>query len=223
MSKIIKDCKYEIEFQNLLLDNSNYFLPRYALQRPAVKTMINGNLYEPMTHKLVEKISHMKLGSIVHAGAFYGDMLPSFSKKVNGVVYAFEPVLENYILAKLTVESNNLQNVVLLNSALSDVITNLKINTKHSENLHAGGSSKISNYGQMCTSFAIDNLNAQDILLIHLDIEGHELMALQGGVITIKRCKPVIALEDNKKNCNSFLVNLNYEFCKKIPGLNIWI
>ena len=55
---------------------------------------------------------------MVHAGTFFGDMLPSLSAKCPATVFAFEPVLENYVLAKLTVSENNLGNVLLLNSAL---------------------------------------------------------------------------------------------------------
>lgn len=213
---------FQIEFKSALIDGRKYFVPSYALHRPAVKCVLKGEMSEPETHTMVELLGLHRAGSIVHAGTFFGDMLPNFSKFTQGRVYAFEPVLENYVLAKLCVEQNDLTNVVIINSALSDSIANLKINTVQGNGIHAGGSSTISNSGHMCTSLKIDNLEADDIVLIQLDVEGHELQALSGALETIKRCRPVIAIEDNEKACDSFLTDIDYQFVKKIPGLKIW-
>lgn len=220
---ILNEEKYEIKFKNIFFGGDKYFLPKYALHRQAVKAFLNGNLQEPDTHKMVKQICSKRQGSIIHAGAFFGDMLPSFSKFVQGKVYAFEPVLENFVLGKLTIEANNLHNVILMNAALSDNISNLKIDTRDGNDNHAGGGSIISDTGQICTSLKIDNLEVSDIVLIQLDVEEHELVALNGALETIRRCRPVIAVEDNKKNCDNFFKNLNYRFVKKIPGLNIWV
>ena len=148
--------------------------------------------------------------------------MPNFSKFTQGRVYAFEPVLENFVLAKLCVEQNDLTNVILMNSALSDSIANLSIDTNQKNGLHAGGGSTISNSGHICTSLKIDNLEADDIVLIQFDVEGHELEVLSGALDTIKRCRQVIAIEDNEKACNGFMSNIDYHFVKKIPGLKIW-
>ena len=64
---------------------------------------------------------------------------------------------------------------------------------------------------------------ATDIALIQLDVEGHELIALQGATATIERCRPVVAVEDNNQNCSAFLLERNYELVGKIPGLSIWV
>lgn len=44
--------------------------------------------------------------------------------------------------------------------------------------------------------FRIDDLNLSFCDLIYLDIEGHEMHALQGGIDTIAQCRPVIVVED---------------------------
>lgn len=44
----------------------------------------------------------------------------------------------------------------------------------------------------------IDGLNLGELDLIYLDIEGYELNALIGGAETIKKLKPVIAVEQKK-------------------------
>ena len=216
------DERYELNFKKIIIDESKYFVPIYAMHRPAVNNISTGKLYEPTTHKFVETLCEQKSGSIIHAGTFFGDMLPNFSKFVNGSVYAFEPVLENFILAKLSVDVNKLSNVILINSALSSSVSNLRINTSQNGDLHAGGASSISEHGQICASLKIDSLDTSDIILIQLDVEGHELDALSGATNTIARCRPIIAIEDNYKRCDNFLFTNDYSIARKIPGLTIW-
>jgi FkbM family methyltransferase len=91
----------------------------------------------------VEFIFSKYYGSMVHAGTFYGDMLPTFSSYVSSNVYAFEPVLENYVLAKICAAKNNLENVLLFNCGLGSSVENLRINTTEGNGQHAGGASKI--------------------------------------------------------------------------------
>ena len=218
----LNDEKFEIEFKRLLLSGDQYFVPKYALHRPAVRKLLSGELYEPDTHNFVNKFCKSFKGSMVHAGTFFGDMLPSFSKCVSGYVYAFEPVLENYILAKLCVEFNNLKNVILMNCALSDDIRNLYIKKYESDGKHAGGASHISDDGTICVTISIDNLNIDDLVLIQLDVEGHEISALKGAQATIRKNRPVIAIEDNSNNCSEFLLDIKYEKVGQLPGLTIW-
>ena len=220
--EFIQDEKFVIKFTHLTLDGNQYFVPKHALHRSAVKNLLNGTLYEPDTHNLVREFCNSFKGSMVHAGTFFGDMIPNFSKSVSGNVYAFEPVFENYILAKLCVDSNNLSNVILMNSALSDSLGNLYINTSEDDGKHAGGASTISDKGAICTAINIDSLNIEDLVSIQLDVEGHELIALTGAQETIQKNRPVIALEDNNDNCADFLTNIKYKNAGHIPGLTIW-
>lgn len=213
---------FEIEFTRLILNEDQYFIPRYALHRPAVKDLLAGNLYEPDTHELVREFCRCFKGSMVHAGTFFGDMIPGFSRSVSGTVYAFEPVLENYILAKICIDNNNLENVLLVNSALSDCMRNLRIDTREGGGKHAGGTSKISVNGVICAAISIDTLNIDDLVLIQLDVEGHELSALKGAQRTIQNSRPLIAIEDNNNNCADYLLALEYENIGRIPGLAIW-
>lgn len=221
-SSFLGDETFEIEFTPVSLEGSRYFAPKYALHRPAVKKMLNGKTYEPDTHRFVREFCSSFEGSMVHAGTFFGDMLPSFSRSVSGTVYAFEPVFENYILAKLCVDANDLANVVLMNSALSESLGNLYMDTQDIHGRHAGGGSAVSDRGKICVATDIDRLDIQDLILIELDVEGHELMALKGAHKTIRKNRPTIAIEDNNDNCADFLHSLNYEKMGKIPGLNLW-
>ena len=221
--EFMQDEKFGVEFTHLTLDGNQYFVPKYALHRPAVKKLLSGTLYEPDTHVFVREFCKSFKGSMVHAGTFFGDMIPNFSRSVSGTVYAFEPVFENYILAKLCVDNNKLENVILMNSALSDRLGNLNINTSEGGGRHSGGASTISDKGAICAAIDIDSFTIEDIVLIQLDVEGHELFALTGAQETIQTNRPVIAIEDNNDNCTDFLRNIKYENAGYIPGLTIWV
>jgi FkbM family methyltransferase len=148
-------------------------------------------------------------------------MLPSFSRACAGTVYAFEPVLENYVLAKLCVEQNGLANVALFNAGLSDQLGVGRVDTGSS--VHRGGGSEISDYGQPTTMISIDALDLANLSVLQLDVEGHEISALRGAERTIRRCRPVILIEDYKKLCGTLLESLGYQQSGKIPGLEIWL
>ncbi len=228
MKKIsfIKDEKYSVEFTQVVLNGSTFFVPKYAAHRPAIKAFLKGTPIEPKTYVFVKEFFKQIDGSMIHAGTFFGDMLPSFSESVNGTVYAFEPVLENYVLAKMCIEVNKLENIQIQNCALSDKFSNLYMSIfREGSGGHAGGASSVTEnkeIGTICSSIPIDSLNCKDIALIQLDVEGHELIALEGAKKTINNFRPVIAIEDHKFTCDDFLKSLDYEHIKTIPGLKIW-
>jgi FkbM family methyltransferase len=149
-------------------------------------------------------------------------MLPAFSAAVQGDVLAFEPVLENYVLARLCVDRNELHNVTLFNCALGDSISNLRMDTKQSATLHAGGGSRISDRGQITPSMTIDALGRRDIILIHLDVEGYEAMALAGARKTLRHCRPLLAIEDDDNVHTDHIRKMGYEPSGRIPGLNLF-
>lgn len=213
---------YSVQFLKREIDGYLYFVPIYAQHRPAAQAVLSGRYWEPETHNLVKLIFRMATGgSIIHAGAFFGDMLPAFSQYATNV-YAFEPVLENYVLARMCVEANSLSNVILMNSALSDVLTNLRINTSDNDKKHLGGASHIHERGFICSSLKIDNLMIKDLFAIHLDVEGHELSALRGADQTIQEHHPFLLLEDNMNQAAKYLHNMDYEHFLTLPHLKVW-
>lgn len=228
MRIIITDGSTEIKYKKTQFTPINqapttYYVPEYAQDRPAARTVLRGFMYEQLTHSFVQTVCRLYPGkSIIHAGTFFGDMLPSFSQaNASGKVYAFEPVLENYFLANMCVQTNKLANVSLFNGALSNEVGTLLIDTVLNEQ-HAGGASKISNTGLVCTSYTIDMFDIKDIMLIHLDVEGWEARALQGAMKTLKKYKPMLALEDYNVSCMELLKDLEYKFIGEIPGIKLW-
>lgn len=219
---VLTDSSYKINFKRVEIGHEVYFVPDYAMHPTACKEILAGRYYEPLTHELIRLLLDSRPGNLIHAGTFFGDMLPSFSKKCPGIVYAYEPVLENYVLAKLCIQQNNLTNVHLWNVGLGNDFSIAHIDTGEDAILHYGGSSQIGNVGQITTLARIDSFDLQDISVIQLDVEGFELQALKGAVNTIEACKPTILIEDNSNNCDTFLSGLGYLFVGNVPGLMVW-
>lgn len=215
--------RYSVGFRGVdMEDGTRFYVPLHGQHRIAAQHIINHQLYEPDTHRLVSALMPALGGNMIHAGTFFGDMLPSFSRATPGLVYAFEPVLENYVMAKLCVEMNALDNVVLLNAALGQKTGVTFIDTGDSDAPHNGGASSVSERGQTTSLLAIDALDLHDVTLIQLDVEGFELSALRGGARTLERDAPVVMIEDNLKSCAPFLQSLDYRHIGDIPGLSVW-
>lgn len=221
--KFLNETSYLIEFKSTDLDGATYFLPAYALHRPACQAFAKGKYYEPDTHRIVAYILKAFPGNMVHAGTFFGDMLPSFSRScgIVGKVYAFEPLLENYVLARLTVDRNNLGNVLLFNSGLGDQLAPCRIS--RGSTVHSGGASSVSEKGDTTSTIVtIDSLSLTQLSILQLDVEGFELPALHGASRTVLAHRPLVLLEDNNNNCAALMDEWHYQKAGKIRGLDIW-
>lgn len=201
-------------------------VPSKAKHRPALKAAFRGRYYEPFSHLNFKKIlDYSPRKSVVHAGTFYGDMLHTYAQSANRV-YAFEPVLENYVLAKLNAEDQGLTNVTLTNCALSNEDGTVLMKTIERGGRFAGGASSITTEpaeaSERVACYRMDSLPLADIGLIQLDVEGHERIALEGGVETIRTFEPIILIEDNKKDCDALLQDLGYRHCFTDGGLSYW-
>ena len=211
---------YRIAFRRLAFEGDAFFLPRYAEHRPAVTEMLAGRRYEPATHVLMERLLRARPGDLIHAGTFFGDMLPTFARACRGTVLAFEPVLENYVLAKLCVQENGLDNVVMVNAGLAEAVGTARIDT--GEERHRGGTSEIAETGQPTALLPIDAFGREAVAVIQLDVEGHELSALRGAGRTLAASRPFVLVEDNRRECGPFLEGLGYEHRGAVPGLEVW-
>ena len=216
---------FGIAFETRNFGDVRYYVPDYARHRPTCQAILKGTYWEPGTHRIVASLMKVAPGNIVHAGAFIGDMLPSFSRAcgTTGFVYAFEPLLENYVLARLTVDHNRLSNVLLFNSGLGDRLMPCRVAHRGDKGLHAGGSSRISQTGGVSSAIVtVDGLGLDQLSILQLDVEGYELRALKGARKTLAASRPVVLIEDASDNCGSFLADIGYRRVGSIPGLYIW-
>jgi FkbM family methyltransferase len=130
---------------------------------------------------------------VIQAGGNAG-MYVNFYEKIFSNVYTFEPDPINfYCLTK-----NTGTNVIKFQGCLGD--STKFVDLTFQEQLNAkrpnSGGLSVNGVGNIPT-FTIDSFDFPVCDLIHLDIEGYEKFALLGGLSTIKRCSPVIALELN--------------------------
>lgn len=220
----------DVRAHHQALDYSvDLYLPERAAHRVAVREFAEGRYYEPFTHIAFRTILEARgRRNVVHAGAFFGDMLHTLSKSA-GTVYAFEPVLENFVFAKKNAERLGLGNVVLFNAGLGEENGLLPIRTTDKQGRFIGGGSTFStgpraeqHSYETAPVLRIDDLPIADLALFELDVEGFELPALRGAKAAIERDRPVILIEDNKNNCADFLASLGYARTFSTKGLSFW-
>ena len=96
-----------------------YIVPKNHI-RPAIYAIKTGRVWEQSTLSFVKK-NYLQGTDIIHAGAYFGDMLPFYSNLVghSNTVWAFEPIQLHFICAEMTRELNGLQNVVLQHGILA--------------------------------------------------------------------------------------------------------
>lgn len=200
--------------------------------RPAANLIRNGKVYEQRTLHLIEKL-YPKGTSIVHAGTYFGDMLPFFSKLVGEkTVWAFEPVKLNYEYAASNVDLNQLSNVRLHNLALSNSITELYMETVNQNGKPRGGGSMIvenfSDKNEKVSTSTIDSIvgESEDVIgVIQLDVEGHEIEALEGASRTIDKFQPLIVLEcwkGRETELDTFMKSKGYKKLTNVDGNSVY-
>lgn len=181
-----------------------YCVPESSVHRPAAKAILTNDVWEPQTiHFIIENCGN---GDVVHAGTFFGDFLPAVSKCLtkNSKLWAFEPNPENYRCARITLEINDINNVVLTNAGLGAKREILLLQTMDETGRALGGASRIIGkkkneaiLGKSVQIVTIDDTIGSDrnVSIIQLDVEGYEKEALSGALQIIKRCLPILILE----------------------------
>lgn len=183
-----------------------YCVPHSSLHRPAAQKILAGDVQEPDTIDYM--LAHCGQGDIVHAGTYFGDFLPALSRgcSSSASVWAFEPNRENYRCAEITVRLNELQNVQLFNAGLGERNERAHMKIADHTGQSLGGGSHILRHSHATTGddvepvrlVSIDETIPDDRLVsvIQLDVEEYEQPALAGALRTIRRCLPVLILEN---------------------------
>ena len=187
-----------------------YCTPISSQRRPAVQTILKGNVHEPDTIAFIRK--NCKNGDVVHAGTYFGDFLPALSSGLSpeARLWAFEPNDENYRCAEITLLLNQLKNIVLTNAGLGASSGEKKLIVQNEKGLPLGGGSHIVNSKEDSNAMNVQVVSIdevvpedRDVTIIQLDVEGYEKQALEGALKTISRCKPHLILEDQKQVAKS--------------------
>jgi FkbM family methyltransferase len=206
--KFDKPCKSSESLLSCIIaynELGGYCLPQSSIYFAAAQRTMEGVIHEPETVKFI--VDNYTNGDMIHAGTYYGDFLPvlSASCSPDAKIWAFDPNVENYRCASITIMINSLTNINLFNKGLGKSENEAKLITKNSQGESVGGTGKIlldeenidESLTQTVSIIAIDDLIPEDrvVSLIHLDIEGYEQQALSGALKTIKRCLPLLILE----------------------------
>ena len=178
--------------------------------------------------KLIKKISKKNKIFLLDCGCnygFYSFYAASLSSQNSVIAIEASPTTAKDFEKNLNL--NKFKNIVLKNFAISNtdnvtIILNESKNDWESSLTHSEfDKKKVTKIKTKKIDTIIKNKKLDDYsLLIKLDIEGHELQAIEGAKNTIKKYKPIIIIElssyiFNKKNqtfdnLKSFLVKFNY-------------
>lgn len=151
----------------------------------------------------IENVVEAQNGDVVaDVGAFIGDTSLYFGKKVGstGKVYAFEISSKSIEIGNENMNANGIKNVIFVNKAVSDKIGTIKFNKNNNDSMNCIADTVISyngdSYGEVETITIDDFFFKKGINLdfIKADIEGAEMMMLNGAKETIKTYKPVLAI-----------------------------
>ena len=137
---------------------------------------------------------------VVFLGAFIGDNTLPWAKNISGIIYAIDPSFENCEFIDKMAKNNELQNIKIFQTAISDCDEILSTN----ENLHhcsfvfgnpgTTGANKVN-------ATTLDKLfqtgHIENIGYIHLDVEGMEYKVLKGAANIIKTFEPIITYEQH--------------------------
>lgn len=169
--------------------------------------------YEPFETGLIKNL--VKEGmTVVDAGGNIGYYTLIMSKLVgkNGKVYVFEPDPVNFEYLKKNVETNSLDNVIIVKKGLADKNGRKKM-SRFKEN--AGGSTIVdyqdSNYFEI-ECVRLDDFADDKIDFIKMDIEGAEPLAMAGMTKVIDSNPDLQLITENGSNSEKYLKLLLQKF-----------
>ena len=147
---------------------------------------------------------------VLDVGSNIGETLLHFAKIVGpqGFVYGFEPVSETFEKCRKNISLNPFSNLMLLQTALSDVEEELFYDARTFNNSGGISMSKIQHAGSnMTTSCKLDSFiskqNVGQVDFIKIDVEGFETNILKGAKETCLRLKPLLYVEVDDANLKS--------------------
>lgn len=164
-----------------------------------------------------------KKGIALDIGANIGNHSLFFSKHFDAVI-SFEPVPNNCLLLKANIFLNQIQNVTLIEKALSNINTKMGIDKGNSKNTNNTisqlGANEVSAMNQIMVDVVVgdaelESLNlSQKINLIKIDVEGHEPLVVEGLRKTISIHQPIVYWEafskDEAEKTKALLMEMGY-------------
>lgn len=127
----------------------------------------------------------------------------------DGHVYAIEASRINADLLWINANNNTPNNVTVIDRAASDKTGKLLVSRQDALHAYSRPDINVGDFEIDC--FKIDDLNLERCKLIKIDVDRHEMQVLSGARETIKRCKPIIYIENEHNDLRSELVAMLVE------------
>lgn len=164
---------------------------------------------------------------VVEAGANIGALTLPISQFVGdqGRVIAFEPQRIVFQTLCANMALNSVTNVVCRCEGVGDSIGSLLVpNLDYRKPNNFGGCFLMSEgRGETVPVVTIDSLQLPACHLIKADVEGMELSVVRGAAETIERCRPLLYLENDRKDKSppllGYLLELGYVLYRHFPLL----
>ena len=170
----------------------------------------SGTFYEV---NMLEAISaNFPQNTVLDVGANIGNHALYLAKFTSATtIHAFEPMPRSFEHLSSNMKRNGCENVILHKVALSDSSGVAKMDFPDPTNQ---GMARISEDGLEVRLIRLDDINVGKVSLIKIDVEGHELSVLRGGLETIRKHRPHLYIEIQNENLLSevedFLFKLGY-------------
>lgn len=133
--------------------------------------------------------------AVVQAGGNLG-IFPKRLATEFASVYCFEPAPDLFQMMSANAPEPNILKFQAALGFRRELVGVSRVRRDGKPNNHEGITHVVP--GGSIPTLRIDDLTLPVCDLIYLDIEGSELDALRGSVETLKRCRPVVAVEVNK-------------------------
>ena len=184
--------------------------------------------YEPETIKHF-KDSLKEGATAVDIGTNIGYYTIIAGKKIGprGKVFAYEPNKDSFSLLKQNIEINNFCNVTPLNIALSDSSGERVLYFGDNKCTHSFADNRKTGKNQVVTTDTLDNslkkYGSPRVDVIKMDIEGAEILALEGMTETIERSPGLIIFTEFYPKAIKRLGKSPIKFLERFRELNFSI
>lgn len=175
---------------------------------PIGEKMRRGVCYEPdLLADIRERVTPGSLA--IDIGAHIGTHTLWLAAVCGCRVISYEPVPELAAKLRANVEANHLQDrVQIIECALSDFAGHGKM---VNPGINSGQSRLVPQDDGAVRVATLDSFGWQDVALMKIDVEHHEMRVLAGGDETVKRCMPLLYVEGNKRKLDEWLLPRGYQ------------
>lgn len=193
-------------------------------QRVTPIEILNFNNYENEEMEMILSLMEKDF-TFFDVGANLGWYTIKIAKSIKGArIFSFEPMPKTFALLKENLKINNIKNAQIFNLGLAN--ENKKAKFYFHDECLANASLKNVSRKTKAKKISVQVKKLDDFVkkndlkidLIKCDVEGAELFVFKGGFVTIRDCKPIIAVEMLRKWAVGFGYNPNetIQFLKEI-------